>query len=205
MNLLQSPRLRYLLPVALVGALCLAIPARGQDTPIRIATANPAKIFGEMNETKALKEKMEKDRQSLEQEEKDRVAALNTVREQRTNLKPDSPQFADKTQEVLKKSIELQVWRELQKAELQRQQKLEMKTIFQKIEAAVADVAQSKGYTLVISELRTEFPDDLDQITVEQLRVLINQRDILYAAKGVDISDMVINDLNAKYAAASPK
>ena len=205
MNVVQTATLRYRLPLALIGALCLALPARGQTANLNIATANPAKIFNEMTETKALKEKMESDHKALAQEEQERVGALDSLRTQRTNLKPDSPQYADKNKEILQKSIDLQVWRELEKAELQRQQKLQMKTIFEKIETAIADVAQQKGYNLVIAEQRTEFPDDLDQISVEQLRALINQRDILYSSKGVDISDQVINDLNAKYAAATPK
>lgn len=199
MSLAPFNTLRYSLPLALIAALCVAIPARAQET--RIAIANPAKIFAEMSETKALKEKMEKDRQGLEQEEKDRVAAVESARAARINLKPDSPQYADKNKEILEKGIQLQVWRELQKADLQRQQKLQMKTLFDKIALAIADVAQQKGYSLVIAELRTEFPDDLDAISVEQLRALINQRDVLYAAKGVDISELVITDLNAKYAA----
>src|ERR1700676_185088 len=107
MSLGPFNKLRHPLPLALIGAMCLAIPARAQET--HIATANPAKIFAEMSETKALKEKMEKDRQSLEQEEKDRVAAVESARAARINLKPDSPQYADKNKEILEKSIQLQV------------------------------------------------------------------------------------------------
>lgn len=200
MTVSQSIHLRFFVVLAVIVACGLAAPARAQEA--RIAIANPAKIFATLNETKTLKEKMEKDREALEQEEKDRVAAIEAARAERLNLKPDSPQYAAKNQEILQKSVNLEVWRQLQKADLQRQQKVQMKTLFDKIAAGVAEVAIDKGYTLVLAEQRTDFPEDLDTITVEQLRALINQRDVLYAGNGIDISDLVINALNAKYAVA---
>ena len=67
--------------------------------------------------------------------------------------------------------------------------------------AAVAEVATSKGIDLVIAEQRPEFPDNLDQFNVEQVRAIINQRNILFSTATADLSNDVINAMDAKYKA----
>ena len=76
-----------------------------------------------------------------------------------------------------------------------------MVNLFNKITNAVTEVATQKGIDLVIAEQRPELPDTLDQLNVEQVRALINGRNILYATATVDISNDVINAMDAKYKA----
>jgi Skp family chaperone for outer membrane proteins len=76
-----------------------------------------------------------------------------------------------------------------------------MKTLFDKIQTAVAKIAEQKGLDLVLAEAHPQLPDDLDQINVDQLRAVINSRNILYSNSKVDISDEVIALLDAEYKA----
>jgi Skp family chaperone for outer membrane proteins len=198
MNFPQSFRWSFLL--ALAVSLGMARPARAQNAGPTVAIADPAKIFNKMNETNVLKEKMEKERQALVQEEKDKMDAIDAMKGRLKNLKPDSPQYAEEDAKLLQASIEIKVWRELHMANQQRVMKRQMKTLFDKIETAIADIAQQRGYSIVVAEQGMDIPEDMDAITIEQLQTLIGRRDVLYAAKGIDITELVINDLNAKYA-----
>jgi len=74
-----------------------------------------------------------------------------------------------------------------------------MKTLFDKITNSTAEVATQRGIDLVIAEQRPEFPDSLDQLNVDQLRVLINQRNVLFNSAAADISNEIIAAMDAKY------
>jgi Skp family chaperone for outer membrane proteins len=163
------------------------------------AVVNPAKVFNEMQETKDLKQKMEADRKVLEDDEKKKAQDVEEARKARALFNEGTPEFSAKNQEFLKKALDLRVWQELTRAELGRQQKQQMKSLFEKIEAAATEVAKAKNIDLVIVEQRADFPPDLDQINVDQLRALINQRSVLYKSDKVDITNDVIAKVDANY------
>jgi Skp family chaperone for outer membrane proteins len=81
-------------------------------------------------------------------------------------------------------------------------QKEQLRTIFDKITAAVSEVASQKGFDLIVSDQRPPIPESLDQLDINQLRELINRRTVLYSAPKADISEDVIALLNARYVAA---
>jgi Skp family chaperone for outer membrane proteins len=187
-----------------LSAVALLSPAgfaAGQDGP-KIATVNPAKVFNEMQETKDLKQKMENDRQAIQAEGKRRAEELEEAKKARAMLLEGSEDFNKKNQDMIKKAVELQVWQELIKADLARQQKSQMKNLFEKIEQATKEVAEAKKLDLVIVEQKIELPTDpntMEQINVDQLRGLINQRTVLYSNGKFDITNDVLANVDAKY------
>ena len=144
---------------------------------------------------------MEGDRKTLEATEMTKRQELKDLQAQRDTLKPDSPQYAKINQDLVQKSIEFEVWGRIQQAEIQRQQKNQMKSLFEKITTATAEVATQRGIDLVIAEQRPDFPDNLDQLNVDQLRVLINQRNVLFNSAAADLSNEIIAAMDAKYKA----
>jgi Skp family chaperone for outer membrane proteins len=187
-----------------LSAVALLSPAGfavAQDGP-KIATVNPAKVFNEMQETKDLKQKMENDRQAIQAEGKRRAEELEEAKKARAMLLEGSEDFNKKNQDMIKKAVELQVWQELIKADLARQQKSQMKNLFEKIEQATKEVAEAKKLDLVIVEQKIELPTDpntMEQINVDQLRGLINQRTVLYSNGKFDITNDVLANVDAKY------
>ena len=55
------------------------------------------------------------------------------------------PQYQEKNAELLKAAIEYEAWGKINEANMQRDQKLQMRRLFEKIEQAVAEVAKQKG------------------------------------------------------------
>src|SRR4051794_41086420 len=153
-------------------AACLAAtPAAAQDAP-RIAVVNPAKVFNEMQETKDLKQKMESDRKTITDEGTRRGQEVEDAKKRRALFNEGTDDFNKANKEYLEKVISAQAWQELIKADLQRQQKSQMKNLFEKIEQATKEVAQARKLDIVIIEQKTDLPSDLDQINVDQLRGL---------------------------------
>jgi Skp family chaperone for outer membrane proteins len=190
----------WIIATVLLLSLALAPAARAQ-TALHIATANPAKIFTDMQETKDLKEKLENDNKDLLNQEKTQQQAiqdLNTVLKQ---LTPGSQQYNAKRKELIQKAVELDTWKKVNQAQMQDQQKLQMKLLFDKITEATKAVAEAKKLDLVLAETNVDFPQDLDQINVDQLRNVINQRNILFKKDGMDISAEITAKLDADYKA----
>jgi Skp family chaperone for outer membrane proteins len=187
-----------------LSAAALFLPAgfaSAQEGP-HIGTVNPAKVFNEMQETKDLKQKMESDRQSIQAEAKRRADDLEEAKKARALFNEGSEDFNKKNQEMIRKAVELQVWQEMIKADLARQQKSQMKNLFEKIEQATKEVAESKKLDLVLVEQKIDLPSDpntMEQINVDQLRNLINQRSVMYSNGKFDITNDVLANVDAKY------
>lgn len=199
MNVVRTARLAAL---TLVVALALNLsPARAQSAqPTKVAIANPAKIFQQLQETNDLKAKMENTRKTLEQQEFERRQKIKDLEAQRNQLKPDAPAYQERQHELLQATMEFQVWGQMMQADVQREQKQQMKSLFDKITTAVTEVATQKGIDLVIAEQRPDL-DNIDQLNVEQVRALINTRNVLFSAPQIDISNDVIAAMDAKYKA----
>lgn len=185
-----------IVPVIALIAMCSS--AFGQ---VKIATVNAAKVFNEIQETKDLKSKMENDQKTLQAQDLEKKTKIKDLQSARDALKPDAPQYNDANKQWMQAAIDYKIWQEMQGADIQRMQKQQMLTIFNKITTAVSEVATAKGLDLVVAEQRPEVPDNLDQINVDQVRLLINQRNVLYSTPNVDISNDVIAAMDARYKA----
>lgn len=182
--------------LSMVAMLAMAPLALAQT---KVGTANPVRIFSEVQETKDLKQKLENDRRQLEATEKDKRQRLQDLQQRRDAVKPDAPQWAELNREFEGAVIEFQVWQQVSKVNFERLQKQQMRSIFDKIIDGVRHVATQRGLDLVVTDQRPELPENLDQIDLNQLRVLINQRNVLFSDPKLDISADVINYLDAKY------
>jgi Skp family chaperone for outer membrane proteins len=179
--------------------LALALPAAAQNAP-RIAIANTAKILNDLQETKDLNQKIANDLKALDAERVAKQQKVTDLQAQRDQLKPDAPMWADKNKEWLQARIDFEIWAQLQQVNLQTQQKMQMRALFDKITQTVAEVAVSKNIDLVIAEQRVEIPDNLEQLNPDQLKAIIGQRNVLFAnSTSVDITNDVITAMDAKY------
>jgi Skp family chaperone for outer membrane proteins len=187
-----------------LSVAALVLPARfaaAQDGP-RIAIVNPAKVFNEMQETKDLKQKMESDRQAIQAEGKRRQDEVEEAKKKRTLFNEGTEDFNKANKDLIEKAIGLQTWQELIKADLARQQKSQMSSLFKKIEDATKDVATAKKLDIVIVEQKIDLPSDpntMEQINVDQLRSLINQRTVMFNNGKYDITNEVLAAVDAKY------
>ena len=188
--------------IALVAICVICLTAAGAFAQeAKIGIVNPARVFAEMQETKDLKAKLETDRQNLEKEINARQQKVKDLQAARDLLKADSPQYQEADQKFMSEAIQYDTWQKITQATLQGQQKQQMKTLFDKIVAATTAVAQAKGLELVFADQRPDMPDNLTQISVEQLRAMLNGRNILFTSEKVDLNSAVIAELDAKYKA----
>jgi Skp family chaperone for outer membrane proteins len=194
---------RRSLAMTVLALFALTLPGQqavAQDVP-KIASVNLVKVFGEMQETKDLQQKMDADRKALEDELQKRTKELNEIKQQRGYLQEGSDEANKKNQELIKKTVELNTWRELINQDQLRQRKMQFKTLFEKIEIATKEIAEQRKIDIVIVEHRPDFPagDVMEQLNLEQVRGLINQRTVLFNNGRFDITADVVANLDAKY------
>jgi Skp family chaperone for outer membrane proteins len=184
------------------GAILLvsSSPAARADSAVpRVAIANTAHVFAEMQETKDLKAKLEAKRQEITTEEQDRRSKLSGMEAGLKEIAPDNPQYKTSRDALDKAVADFEVWGKLTQLQAERDQKDMMVMLFNKIQKAVVQVASQDGIDIVIAD---QGPDltNVDALTFDQLRALINQKDVLYTSKKADISDEVLTLLDAQYA-----
>lgn len=182
--------------VALTALLALPALAAAQT---RVGVANTARIFNEMQETRDLQQQIDQERVKMEETVRQKRGQLQALREARDQIKPDSPQYQERNRELLNATVEFETWGRLMQAELQRTQKRRMASLFEKIESSVAVIAQQKGLELVLAQHAVDLPPDLDELPIEQVRAIINQRNVLYATDPIDVTDEVLAHLDAQY------
>jgi Skp family chaperone for outer membrane proteins len=198
---------RSVFPVFVLAAIsaalfALVLPAASradQSAPPRVAIANTAKIFSEMQETKDLKAKLEGKRKDIETEENDRRAKINAMEAGLKEMNPGNPQFNASQDAVDKEMADFDSWGKLVRLQAEREQKNTMILLFNKIQAAVGKVAAQDGIDIVLAD---QAPDlsNTEAMSFDQLRSVINQKEVLYTSKKADISDEVLTLLDAEYA-----
>jgi Skp family chaperone for outer membrane proteins len=188
---------------ALAVSLAALLPAGSASAQDKIRTVNPGKIFNDMQETKDLKQKITAQSQALNNEQKAREQDLQDSQKRRDLFKPESEDYTKANNELLTKAINFKAWQEITRNNLQSEQKTQMVRLFAKIEAATAEVAKAENIDLVVVEQRGDMPDPnvLMQLNADQVRALINQRNVMFSNGKLDITDAVLKKVDENYKA----
>jgi Skp family chaperone for outer membrane proteins len=176
-----------------------ADPAGGSSPSIAIA--NVQKIFDSIHESADMNSQMQLDAKALQQADTDKVNNLKAMQAALTYLNNNAPQYQEQQEKYVNARIEYEVWAKEQQMNLERTQKEHMKAVFTEIQQAIAQVAQKDGISLVIDDERPQIPDNLEDITVQDLTARISQRTILFSDQSRDISGEVITLMDRNYAA----
>jgi Skp family chaperone for outer membrane proteins len=192
--------MRTLIVALVVGGLFAAARSAGAQESPKVATVNPQKVFDTMQETQEKKKAQNGEVKDLQAQEDQQLNEIKDMQKQRdATMRKGAPEYTSKTNEIMDKTIKLRVWHEVKNQELSRRHKEEVKALFDKIQAAVAEIAKERKIDLVIADYAIDIPEDLDQVQPDQLNALLRQRQVLFASKGVDITTEVIARLDAAY------
>ncbi len=173
--------------------------AAAQEKPLKLAVVSIQRVLSDCQEAKDINARMESAKKDFEAQGNERQKTLQQLRVSLNDLKPGTPQYEDRRKEFVQKVVEAKSWQEISQEDMQRQQKQNMRSIYEKIEQRVSEIAGKKGLDLVIPDSRQPFPETVDNISLDQLRAFITSRTVLYAHPSIDISGEVIAALDAKY------
>ena len=205
----MNVRPKHMVLASLIGAavtislLPTRAPAQGQAAPSqaapKIATASTAKIFMGMKEKTDVRAKIEQHVKQLRDEEQSRRQKVQDLQQQLDLLKPDSSQYEEANKAFTAAAIEFKNWGEVSQANSARNEKQQTKMLFDKITAAIAEIAKERGIDFVIAE---QPPFNVERMSPQDLQQAMVQRQVLYANASLDITQDVIARLDERYNAS---
>ncbi len=194
------------LALVLVGGLLpTASAVQAQVAPAgppKIGLCNVLKIIEGTKEFKDMVDAAKKRQDDFNNQVNDKKKQATDMQTQLGFLDPNSPQYKTQNEALLKFSIETDVWAKMTEASEQRLQKANTKALFDKLDAAIAQVAKNKQLNLVLADQRQDIPSNLDTIDINTLNQLLVSRSILYHDPNLDITQDVIIVLDQAYAGA---
>src|SRR6266700_370232 len=127
--------------VMALAAVAMLLPAgvlKAQET-VKIGVCNPAKVFESMDERKVIEDKMKSERDKATAEVNRRKQEVEDLQRQRNELRPESAIFQEKTNQMMEKAVQFEVWARLKEAEMGRTEKEQIKALY---ENEKADITQ---------------------------------------------------------------
>jgi Skp family chaperone for outer membrane proteins len=160
------------------------------------AVCNVSSILNNYTRVEDLKADMNKKMLDLKKEDDTRTQALDSLTSELGALAKGSKEYQTKRAEIDKQMLEHKVWAEMQQLSLQRQYQELTEEMYRSVLESVKAVALAKGFQLVI------YQDEMDLASKnpDELRAKISQRKLLYNDPSLDITNAVLEHLNAQYA-----
>lgn len=196
------------LAVTAVAALCAqaapgqAPPAGANNHVLAVGVVNVTYVAHHMKEPQKLTQDLKAQSDQLAKEQQQRQQALSDLVKRRNDFKPGSAQYEKISNDIDDEQIKYQVWVATARAQLERQEKKNLKQIFDHIRQATAEVAQQMQLNLVVADQSPEIGPDLSRVSPELLQQALSTSAVLYADKKADITEEVLTRVEADYANA---
>jgi Skp family chaperone for outer membrane proteins len=197
--------LRYAMFVTVLSAMLASSTAFAQApaAATHIGIVNLGKVFRSVQEMKDIQAKQEADTNSLKTLAASHQSELDNMKQEiRNGPKPDTKDWDDRISALETKSVTYESDLKLKQLDMSRNFSKQLKAVFDKVQASVADLAKQKGLDLVLTENLPDLAPGAE-VTPDQMAQLLAQHNVLFAGANTDITDDVIAALDTQYKSAS--
>ena len=160
-----------------------------------VAVVNVAELIAKCQENQDFQADVQKRQVKLRQEQKEREKKINQMR-QDLELAGNAQERTKKERAITKALYEFQAWQQIEQQNMLREQRMFLIELYGGIDQAVAAVAKSEGYDIVL--LDTPSPN-FDQLSPEQLVQVIGNRRVVYRSENVSLTKTVLAKLDLDY------
>jgi Skp family chaperone for outer membrane proteins len=192
---LASLRAQTVLPASRPASAPAAAFAAGPSGPTRVAVCDISAAFRNYDRLRDLNQVLRQKNDALKAENARRTKQVEDLQKELQDLKPGSKQYQAKLEERDKAAVEGAVSLQYQKGVLDREQRQLTEDMFREILAAVSQVAQERGYDLVLARDSV----DVTSLSMEELMDKMIQRKCLYSSPQIDLTEEVTQRANAAY------
>jgi Skp family chaperone for outer membrane proteins len=173
---------------------------RGSFGAGRVACLDVIKIFNEYERQKELTEEMRAVEQEMQNEIERRRGQIDTLQATLDAMSDSDPAKFKRQREMFQLQLDYKNWAELMQADMAREVGLWTRKIYNEVRAAAEEIALRDGYDMVFYR---EGPE-LVGYDPEAVRDQIRSRKLIYASPTVNVTQAVLDKLNADYR-AQPK
>lgn len=174
---------------------------------VTIAAVNVAHLLNQMGHTRELQAVADGQRQrrALEQENQERMSKISVLKGQRDQAAKGSPERKDLDAKLMDAAVALEKWQKSAQRDVERDERDQyagMKAPYEEIATAAAELGRRRGCWLVLQAARLDIPEDLGALRPDQLRLLMESATVLYTAPQADLTNELLQILNAQHAGA---
>lgn len=210
---IQIP-VRSLALLAVGAALALGVARSGGQTTPPAAGATPTgacktgvvdlvRIFNETAQILDLNDLINQKKEEYAKEGKQRQKVIEDKQMELTAFKPGTPDYETRRKNLVRLSMEANVWLKVAEQEMEQQRFDWTKVVYEKGAQTACDIAKERGFELVVQ--KTEWkPFEIEQ-NLQTLRRVIQDRTVICYSPECDVTDQVIQRMNAAYKAAGGK
>ena len=160
-----------------------------------VAVCDVVTVFNDYQQAKDLSAEFQERAKKLAAQDQQKLQAIQEVEKVLNALKPGSKSYEEQLQKWEKLSLERTMWRGVRDQVNLREHRRLTEEMYTEILAMIETVAKERRFDLVIHRENVELAS---QTTTELLNK-IAQRKCLYAAKSIDITDVVLKRVNHRY------
>ena len=167
---------------------------------VKIGVCDPHEVFQQYVRKTALQGDLDDKKREVQAEMKAIQSNIKAKRDmlQTGTFKPETREYQNKTKELLTLTVEHETKAKWYESDLRRQDAEITRMCYEDIYKAIDTMAKKKGLTLVLTH--EEF--ELQSQTVQELiSKLYYRRPVLYADPGLDITQEVVDLVDAEYRA----
>lgn len=201
-------RTGWILSLIVVAALALALQtsiaqnaAKPPGPATRVAACDIASVFNRYQRATDLSNEFNERRDRIKAQDEAKGKEMDQVEKMLKELKPDSKQYQEQSAALEKLNIERTVWRKMQEQAVIKDHRDLTEHMYQEITNVIAQIAKDQGYDLVLYRDAAEMASE----TTSELLGKIAQRKVLYCDPSLDVTETVLQRVNAAYAASKKK
>ena len=170
-----------------------AAPARTRATTV--VACDVRQIFRDYQKAKDLMGKMRQRQEALQEEAKARQVSIDSQQKILSGFAPGSDQYKKALADLQKKMIDREVWTRVQEQTLMQDHILQTKAMRSEIIKIITALSVQRGFDIVLQMNA----DDGNAQTPQELIAQIANKKVLYASNAVNITPIVISELNRAY------
>jgi Skp family chaperone for outer membrane proteins len=186
--------------VVLTAVTTLNAQGRGAGGGGGVACLDVGHVFNEYQRQKDLSEEMRVVERETQDEVERRRGQIDSLQATLDAMSDDDPTKIKRQREMLQLQFDYKNWRDLMQADMAREIGLWTRKMYTEILGTAEEIAQRQGYDVVLYLT----PPELVGYEPDAVREQIRSRSVVYASPRVDITQAVLDELNARYR-AQPK
>ena len=193
---------RLILWLAAIPALALLWAMVTPQKPAVVACVDLERVFAGLDQHKAGEARLQ-DLMKAEAAKRDAIGAeTQSLQAELENFKPDTPGYAETGRKLTDAAGRLKVFEEFLKRKLDFEQAQLVRTTYTNIKASLGGICKAQGIDIVFMDDATPPFDKNDPRPITQQ---ISGRRMLWFDSSLDITDMVIKQMNEAFAAGKGK
>ena len=179
-----------------VGSAVTFAQKAAQLSPATVAVVDVGEVLQNLKQRTSAEAELAEQRERLTQEQNQRRQNIQSLQQDLQVLAAGTEGYEQKRQEAEKAVLDLEVWSRFEQQRLNRDQAVQMESMYRKMLDVISRMSEESGVDLVLFK---EAEPSFENVQPQQLGGAISIRKVLYASDKLDLTNGVIQRMNNEF------